>query len=49
MNNRMGELTLTLRRFWESILQKNITNFWDDADELTDGISKLDDAVHQFV
>jgi hypothetical protein len=49
MNNKTPEPTVSFRRFWESVLQKNVSNFWDDANHLSDQIHQLDDAVHQLI
>ena len=36
-----NQLTILLRRFWENILQKNTSSFWEDASKLTDKTKDL--------
>lgn len=36
------------RRFWENILQKNLTNFWADVDKIAEKINDLDRTIIQL-
>ena len=38
---KANQLTILLRRFWENILQKNTSSFWEDAYKLTDKTKDL--------
>ena len=48
INERMDVLLALMRRFWENILQKNTTNFWEEVNKIARKIKQIDSAIVQL-
>ena len=49
INSKKEILMILLRRFWENILQKDRTNFWDEAEKIHRHIADLDFMMVQLL
>lgn len=49
LNSKVEILTALFRRFWENILQKNVSSLWEDSEKINHTINELDSMFCQLI